>query len=124
MSAWRTLKHLIIPHESNNHRAKALHSSSLTFLALFLILFQVILNAIPQKMPGVLGYAANISPSEVVRLTNEHRKANGLTALTTNKTLDAAALAKGQDMLAKGYWAHFGPDGTTPWSFLSKFGYA
>jgi hypothetical protein len=26
-------------------------------------------------------------------------------------------------MLAKGYWAHFAPDGTSPWSFFLKFGY-
>ena len=26
-------------------------------------------------------------------------------------------------MLAKGYWAHFAPDGTSPWSFFIKFGY-
>lgn len=124
MSALATLKHLMIPHESNNHRAKVLHSTSLTILAVFLVLFQFVLNAIPKTFPDVLGYAANISPSEVVRLTNVQRKANGLTALGTNKTLNAAALAKGQDMLSKGYWSHFGPDGTTPWSFLSKFGYS
>ena len=26
-------------------------------------------------------------------------------------------------MLNKGYWAHFAPDGTSPWSFFTKFGY-
>jgi len=26
-------------------------------------------------------------------------------------------------MLAKGYWAHFAPDGTSPWSFFLSFGY-
>jgi hypothetical protein len=73
--------------------------------------------------PSVLGYAANISPSEVIRLTNVQRQANGLSPVTENAVLDAAALAKGNDMLAKGYWAHFAPDGTSPWSFFLKFGY-
>ena len=25
---------------------------------------------------------------------------------------------KGQDMIAKDYWAHIAPDGTEPWKFL------
>ena len=70
-----------------------------------------------------MGYAANISPSEVIRLTNEKRAQNGLSPVSENSALDSAALAKGNDMLAKGYWAHFAPDGTSPWSFFVSFGY-
>jgi hypothetical protein len=81
------------------------------------------LGFIDKTFPQVLGYAANISPAEVIRLTNAQRAANGLSALSENSTLDSAALAKGNDMLAKGYWAHFAPDGTSPWSFFLKFGY-
>lgn len=123
MSAVKFLKHLFIPHESNNQKAKILHTSSIFTLTIILILFQVGLNFIPQKFPSVLGYSSNISPSEVIRLTNQERKSRGLSSLNESKTLSQAALAKGQDMLAKGYWAHFAPDGTTPWSFFSKFGY-
>lgn len=117
------LRHLFIPHESNNQKAKLLHPSSLGILAVLLIGFQLALNFIPSTFPKVLGYAANISPSEVIRLTNVQRQTNGLSSVTENPTLDSAALAKGNDMLAKGYWAHFAPDGTSPWSFFLKFGY-
>ncbi|MGA2910239.1 MAG: CAP domain-containing protein [Candidatus Microgenomates bacterium] len=123
MEFLRLLRHLFIPHESNNQKAKILHSSSLVLIAVGLIAFQIILGFTHETFPQVLGYAANISPSEVVRLTNVQRQSNGLTALTEDPTLDAAALAKGNDMLAKGYWAHFAPDGTSPWSFFLKFGY-
>jgi len=117
------LRHLFIPHESNNQKAKLLHPSSLSLIAVGLIAFQLILGFTHKAFPNVLGYAANISPAEVIRLTNVQRAANGLNALSENSTLDAAALAKGNDMLAKGYWAHFAPDGTSPWSFFLKFGY-
>lgn len=117
------LKHLFIPHESNNQKAKILHPSSLSLIAVFLIAFQVLLSFGHRTFPQVLGYAANIPPSEVIRLTNVQRQANGLSALNENATLDSAALAKGNDMLAKGYWAHFAPDGTSPWSFFLSFGY-
>lgn len=123
MKLLKILRHLFIPHESNNQKAKLLHPSSLATIAVLLVGFQLVLSFGSKTFPKVLGYAANISPAEVIRLTNVQRQANGLLPLTENKTLDSAALAKGNDMLAKGYWAHFAPDGTSPWSFFLSFGY-
>lgn len=123
MSAIELLIHLFVPHESNNQRARLLHSKSLVLIALFFVGFQFLLSFGNSSFPDVLGYAANISPSEVIRLTNEQRAANGLSPLSENSTLDSAAIAKGNDMLAKGYWAHFAPDGTSPWTFFTNFGY-
>jgi len=119
----KLVKHLFVPHESNNQKAKILHPISLFLVALGLISFQFILSFTSKSFPRVLGYAANINPSEVIRLTNEQRAANGLGTLKENSALSQAALAKGNDMLAKGYWAHFAPDGTSPWSFFLNFGY-
>jgi len=117
------LTHLFVPHVSNNQKAKILHPSSLSLIVVFLIAFQIVLSFTHGTFPRVLGYAASIPPSEVIRLTNAQRVANGLPALSENSTLDSAALAKGNDMLAKGYWAHFAPDGTSPWSFFTSLGY-
>jgi len=123
MQFFELVKHLFIPHTTNNQKAKLLHSESLFLIAVGLIAFQLILGFGRRVFPQVLGYAANISPAEVIRLTNVQRTTNGLNPLTESTILDSAALAKGNDMLAKGYWAHFAPDGTTPWSFFLKFGY-
>lgn len=123
MQLFKLLRHLFLPHESNNHKAKLIHPSILFLFSLFLIFFQIILNFLPARFPDVLGYASSIDPSEIIRLTNENRAASGLAPVSQNSVLSSAALAKGQDMLAKGYWAHFAPDGTAPWSFFSKFGY-
>lgn len=123
MEFTKLLKHLFVPHESNNQKAKILHSQSLILIALFLIGFQFVLSAVEKTFPQVLGTAANISPSEVERLINIQRNTNGLSSLNDNTILDSASLAKCNDMLAKGYWAHFAPDGTSPWSFFLKFGY-
>lgn len=123
MKLLHLLRHLFIPHESNNQKAKILHPGSLVIITIFLVGFQLLINFGAKSFPKVLGYAANISPAEVIRLTNIQRQSQGLNALNENSTLDAAALAKGQDMLSKGYWAHFAPDGTSPWSFFLKFGY-
>ena len=117
------IAHLFIPRESNNQKAKLLHPSSLTLLTLFLIIFQAVLTFSGKVSPQVLGYAANIPPSEVIRLTNEKRVMAGVAALKENATLSQAAQAKGADMLNKGYWAHVSPNGTQPWQFFTNFGY-
>src|SRR3990167_5411836 len=117
------IAHLVWPRESNNQKAKLLHSSSLTFLVLVLVLFQGFITLFPKFGPDILGYAANISPDEVIRLTNEKRAQNGLPPLVQNSTLSAAAQAKGADMINKDYWAHVSPNGTQPWKFFMDFGY-
>jgi uncharacterized protein YkwD len=117
------LAHLLFPRESNNHKAKILHSSSLTLITLALIAYQAVLTFLPQFGPKVLGYASQISAEEVIRITNEKRAQNGLAPLTHNPALSQAAQAKGIHMIEKDYWAHVAPDGTQPWKFFTDFGY-
>lgn len=123
MKVVHRLLHLFVPRESNNHRAKVIHSSSILTLALLVLILQGILSLRPGYGPNVLGFAAQISPDEVVRLTNEKRGAAGLAHLSYNPTLSTAAYTKGRDMIDRDYWAHVAPDGTQPWKFLSDVGY-
>lgn len=115
--------HIFIPRSSNNHKAKLLHSSSLLVIASLLVVWQGILTFLPSIGPNILGYAAQISPDEIIRFTNEKRTSAGLSALTLNTTLSSAAYTKGRDMIERDYWAHVAPDGTQPWKFFSDAGY-
>jgi len=123
MQVLEKIIHLLLPRESNNHKAKILHPSSFLVIAAFMILFQGFINFVPKIRPDILGFAANISIQEVVNLTNQKRTAAGLSALSLNQNLSNAAYTKGQDMIAKDYWAHVAPDGTQPWKFITSFGY-
>lgn len=123
MSFFKHLAHYLLPHESNNQKAKLLHSSSLFVIALILLLYQLGLYSLPKSGVKVLGYASNISISDIVRFTNEKRAQDGLPSLQVNDELTKAAKAKGEDMLAKDYWAHVAPDGTEPWKFFKEVGY-
>lgn len=123
MNTVRILVHLLLPHESNNLKAKILHNSSLLILGLSLIAYQAALSFFPALAPRILGYAANISPSEVIRLTNEKRTIEGLSPLEENPQLSQAAQSKAADMIARSYWAHVAPDGTQPWKFFTDAGY-
>src|SRR3989344_238117 len=118
------LKHLLIPNEKNNHRAKLLHNSSLaTILSLFLIL-NFAWYLISALRPDVLGVSYSISESELLELVNKERGQNGRAPLTLNPQLSDAARRKAADMLEKNYWAHFAPDGSTsPWVFIRAAGY-
>jgi hypothetical protein len=115
--------HLYFPHEGNNFKAKILHPSGFFFLKVLLIVVQVGITFFHFPRAKILGFAANISPQEVVQLTNQKRVEAGLNPLEENPTLSQAALAKGTDMINRDYWAHVSPDGTQPWSFFINYGY-
>jgi uncharacterized protein YkwD len=119
----QALGHYLYPRHTNNFKARLIHSTSIIVIAISLIIYQVTLQAFPATGLRVLGYAANISPTEVIRLTNEKRAEAGVLALTYNSSLEAAAKAKGEHMLANDYWAHVAPDGTEPWKFFVDAGY-
>lgn len=84
----------------------------------------VVLKNIGSQTDNVLGFATDISSDRLFALTNEKRVNNGLAELTYNNQLAAAAAGKAQDMLSKGYWAHFGPNGESPWTFILGSGYS
>lgn len=117
------LKNLFWHHHQNNHRPKILHLSSLTFLFLLIIIYQIFLTLFIKVKPGVLGFASSITVDEIVSLTNAQRKSAGLSPLQMNPLLDKAAAAKAAYMFANDFWAHNGPDGTTPWVFFKQVGY-
>jgi hypothetical protein len=100
-----------------------LHSSTLFVLVGFLIIFQIILQTLPYSGVNILGYAANIPPSEVVNISNQKRTDSGLTPLVYNEALSQAARTKGEHMLDNDYWSHIAPDGTEPWGFFVDAGY-
>lgn len=117
------LAHFLIPHESNNHKARLLQP---LFVALSLFLFlltQALIPFLPRFTPVVLGYASAIPAEKIVELTNEKRGEAGSGELKIDPLLTQAALAKASDMFAQEYWAHVAPDGTEPWKFFIDAGY-
>lgn len=116
-------KHFFIPQETNNHRAKAIHSTSLVYFLLALSFFQLTLVFTTHRFPQVLGYASNITAEEVIRYTNDKRLAEGLAPLEINVELNEVAQRKAGDMFAFNYWAHVSPSGRDPWSFFKEVGY-
>ncbi len=119
----KTLRHIFVPGRHNNHQASSVSHTSLTaYLCLAIVSF-VVLRNLSAQTGNVLGFATDVSSDRLLVLTNEQRASNGLSALSYNQQLSAAAAAKAQDMFSKGYWAHFGPNGESPWNFILGAGY-
>src|SRR4030042_6379343 len=113
---------IAIPHHVNDHRPLALQSKGLFVFLLFLLISQATAN-LTSGSGQVLGFATNISTPEIIRLTNVERANAGLGQLKGNSALDKAAELKANDMFNKDYWAHFAPDGTSPWYFFGLVSY-
>lgn len=116
-------RHLLIPHQTNNHKAKILHPSTLSVIVAIFLTSQFFLNFFALLQPSVLGFASNITPEQVVELTNRKRAEQGLAPLTLNGKLNEAAQRKAGDMFAFNYWSHVSPSGRDPWAFFKEVGY-
>lgn len=114
---------LFVPHHSNNHRPRVLHLTSLLSLIGLLVVVQGSVTILRKTAPNVLGFASNISPQEVVSLTNDERAKFNLAPLSMDDRLSDAARRKVADMFTNNYWAHISPNGTKPWSFILAAGY-
>ena len=115
--------HHFLPHPTKKKRAVLLQHGAMLTYALVLVTFLGIFRTIPRVAPGVLGYASDISVSDLLKGTNKIRNENGLNSLRLNQSLTKAAEAKAHHMFAHNYWAHVAPDGTTPWDFVLDSNY-
>jgi len=64
-----------------------------------------------------------LTQAGTIKWTNVNRSENGLPALTENKMLDEAAMAKAKDILAKQYFDHVSPTGRRPQDLVTDAGY-
>lgn len=119
----KLLAHYLFPHTKNNHRAKLLHNSTLVIVIAILFFSSLFLIHERKTHPDILGISYSISTEELLFLTNQKRAENGLPPLSLNPELSSAASAKASNMFSNNYWAHFAPDGTSPWYFIKQSGY-
>ncbi len=90
---------------------------AVTLISEGLIVGQVMMREGPEV------FLAAVVRSAIVSFTSEARASEGGQALIESETLNAAAQAKAEDMAARGYFSHVGPDGEQPWVWLERAGY-
>lgn len=116
--AWDTF----LPHERNNHIPHILSRPFLKIYAVALVAAKIFTISLIAFTPGV-SYVTDITPQVIVNLTNQARLDNGLPQLALNPKLSQAALAKANDMLREGYFAHTSPSNLSPWYWFQQAGY-
>lgn len=117
------LRHLFIPHHTNNHHARVLHIDAMFVYLLAFVLFRLLLSLGHAQFPDVLGFATDIRVEQLLAATNAKRAETGLNPLILDGRLSRAAALKAQDMFTNNYWAHNSPVGKTPWEFVTAAGY-
>ena len=117
------IHHFFIPRHSNNFKAKLLHHDALTGYLMFALVLTISISVVQRDTGSILGYATDISPTKLFELTNGERENEHLSTLTYNNNLAEAAREKALNMFKNNYWAHYGPNGETPWQFVLEAGY-
>lgn len=73
--------------------------------------------------PSPAEAAGTLSTASIVAYTNDGRADYGAGRLAEDALLSAAAQKKANDMAARGYFSHIGPDGEAPWKWFRSVGY-
>jgi uncharacterized protein YkwD len=118
------IKKWLLPGRHNNYHPHLLRPLGLSLVVAALLGINILQNVTAAHTFQVLGYATDINATDVISISNQYRIDNGIASLKYNSKLAQAAQAKAHDMFADDYWAHYAPDGTSPWSFITGAGYA
>lgn len=116
-------KHLFVPTKANAYRPHLLSKPYLLGLLVIVLAAEglVVGNLLLRETGHPFGAA--VITTDIVSLTNAERAKAGQAVLAEDAGLDAAAHAKAEDMAAKGYFSHIGPDGKEPWAWIEESGY-
>ncbi len=119
--AKRGVLHVFVPHKGNSYHPHLLRPA----LFVLAISFAIGLYGLGMPTQGAVKGATTVGITEQTLLgeSNSVRSKNNVPALALSQDLSKAAGLKAQDMLARQYWAHNAPDGTTPWYWFREVDY-
>ncbi len=120
----KDLKDLFIPSEDNKFKPIFLERFSMgVMLALVLLSFAM---ANIQALVWISSdrLVSTVLPAVIVELTNEERTGEQLAVLRRNTVLDSAAQLKADDMAKNAYFAHYSPEGLSPWYWFDQVSYS
>lgn len=122
MKVRTVFRHLFIPHHGNDYKPHFFREVAVS-LILFISVFMLGSSFGSSFFIHRTVLGAEIASGVLIDLTNESRVAEHELPLLKNDKLTKAAQLKGEDMVAKEYFAHNSPDGVTPWHWFKEAGY-
>lgn len=118
------IRDLFIPHTGNDHAPHSLRQAAMVGMMAMVLVSFAVANVQSLIWTSSEWMISTILPAVIVTDTNEERESNTLQPLRRNDTLDRAATLKAQHMAANEYFAHYSPDGVTPWHWFDEAGYS
>jgi hypothetical protein len=116
------IKKIFIPCELNKYKPRFLGGKFLLYYALVLLILKLAVMPFLFYFPHT-AFFADLTKISLFELANASRQNLGFYPLEENQALNEAAYLKAEDMLEKGYFAHYSPEGITPWYWLERSGY-
>lgn len=117
------LKDYFIPHEGNDYKPHSLQKAAMTGMVLMVLLSFTLANVQSFLWVASDWMVSTVLPAVIIDLTNEARADDLLGQLRHSSTLDAAAKLKAEHMAERGYFAHFSPEGVSPWFWFAEAHY-
>jgi len=112
-----------LPSAKNDYTPDLLQKSALCLMAVLTILTFFASNFYATLWQKSAWLVATVLPAVIVENTNVEREELSLPFLIRNSILDRAALLKAEDMAKNSYFAHFSPEGISPWHWFEVAGY-
>lgn len=119
----KELKDFFIPHEGNNFKPHSLQKAAILGMFVLVVLSFTLANLQSLIWISSDWMVSTILPSVIVELTNGEREDGQLTDLRRSEVLDKAAKMKAEHMAANEYFAHYSPEGISPWYWFDTADY-
>jgi hypothetical protein len=121
MISW--IKNLFVPHKGNAYRPDLLERVSIGIMLILVLLSFAMANVQALLWMNSQWLVSTILPATIVTLTNGERMSDALGPLMRNEDLDRAARLKAENMAKESYFAHYSPNGVSPWHWFDEVGY-
>ncbi len=119
----KRLKNYFVPYQGNDYKPHSLQKTAVVCMSILVMLTFTFANLQALLWMNSSWLVSTVLPAVVVDLTNKSREDVALGDLIRNEVLDRAAQLKAENMAQNSYFAHYAPDGTSPWHWFDMAGY-
>lgn len=112
-----------IPNKRNRYAPHGLQKAAMLGMVVMIVLSFTLANLQSLVWISSQWMVSTILPAVIVDLTNDERSDGSLGTLRRSSVLDQAATLKAQDMATHEYFAHYSPDGVSPWYWFGAVSY-
>lgn len=120
----KTFKKLFVPNTKTNPRPVFWHPVFVGIFVAFTFFVAVIFLFDTQTKSESFSWLGDIRSGVLIAFTNQERTNLALDELTESELLNQAATLKAEHMAQHSYFAHYSPEGISPWFWFTQVNYS